>query len=98
MSLHVLHFVVNQPLGLGRLSLPLRVNARAGPTQMSGAIYSGSERRTRPLGRFLSAAFQKHRIAITKEAITLGNGMPVKRMHVLKAGKRRHQHQQAAFG
>ena len=66
----------NQPLGLGRLSLPLRVNARAGPTQMSGAVEesicllvrttridtvgldakrtltrSGSERRTRPLGR-----------------------------------------------
>lgn len=59
---------------------------------------SGSERRTRPLGRFLRPAFQQHRIAITKEAITFCNGMPVQRMHLLKAGKRRHQHQQAAFG
>ena len=28
----------HQPLGLGRLSLPLRVNARAGPIQMYCAV------------------------------------------------------------
>ena len=36
---------------------------------------------------------KQHRIPITKKAITLRNRMPVQRMHLLKAGKRRHQHQ-----
>jgi len=59
---------------------------------------SGSERRTRPLGRFSGTALQQHRVPITKEAITLRNRMPVQRVHRVEAGKRRHQHQQAAFG